>query len=156
MSAPAGLTIREAIATDLPGVQKLYLEFRNRTLNAPVSTQRAEQFLVELRRYSGSVLLVGIVDAEPATTCTLVVVPNLTRQAMPYALIENVATDHEQQGRGYGTAMLHEAARRAWEAGCYKVMLMTGSKDPAVLRFYEKAGFEQSKTGFQMRNAAAT
>lgn len=31
---------------------------------------------------------------------------------------------------------------------------MTGSKDPAVLRFYEKAGFEQSKTGFQMRRAA--
>ena len=30
-------------------------------------------------------------------------------------------------------------------------MLLTGSKNPATLRFYEDAGFEQSKTGFQAR-----
>jgi hypothetical protein len=28
---------------------------------------------------------------------------------------------------------------------------MTGSKDPATLAFYEGAGFEQTKTGFQIR-----
>lgn len=30
-------------------------------------------------------------------------------------------------------------------------MLMTGSKNPATLAFYERAGFEQTKTGFQIR-----
>jgi hypothetical protein len=34
-------------------------------------------------------------------------------------------------------------------------MLLTGSKDPATLRFYEEAGFEQSKTGFQARRIPA-
>jgi hypothetical protein len=34
-------------------------------------------------------------------------------------------------------------------------MLMTGSKQPSTLRFYESAGFEQTKTGFQMRRMAA-
>lgn len=43
----------------------------------------------------------------------------------------------------------------AWEAGCYKVMLMTGSKRPETLRFYADAGFEQSKTGFQIRRPPA-
>ncbi|MFM7304986.1 MAG: GNAT family N-acetyltransferase, partial [Alphaproteobacteria bacterium] len=36
-----------------------------------------------------------------------------------------------------------------------KVMLMTGSRQPSTLKFYENAGFEQTKTGFQMRRMAA-
>ena len=47
--------------------------------------------------------------------------------------------------------MLAEVARRAWAAGCYKVMLMTGSQRDSTLGFYRAAGFEQSKTGFQIR-----
>jgi hypothetical protein len=30
-------------------------------------------------------------------------------------------------------------------------MLLTGSKDPGTLAFYREAGFEQNKTGFQIR-----
>jgi hypothetical protein len=41
------------------------------------------------------------------------------------------------------------------EIGSYKVMLMTGSKDLATLAFYTSAGFEQSKTGFQVRRLPA-
>lgn len=151
---PAGLIIREATPGDLPSVQRLYLEFRNADFNAALPQERAEQFVRELHGYPGSALLVGVVGDVPVTTCTLIVIPNLTRQAMPYALIENVATDSAARRHGYATAILHEASRRAFEHGCYKVMLMTGSQDPAILRFYEKAGFEQSKTGFQMRNTA--
>jgi len=145
------LVIRDATPADLPGIQRLYLEFRNADFNAPVPQSRAERFMADLHRYPGSALLVGIIDDVPVTTCTLIVVPNLTRQATPYALIENVATASERQGRGYGTAILSEASCRAFDHGCYKVMLLTGSKDPSTLRFYKKAGFEQSKTGFQMR-----
>jgi GNAT superfamily N-acetyltransferase len=72
-----------------------------------------------------------------------------------YGLIENVVTSAGFRGNGFATAILHEAAERAWKHDCYKVMLLTGSKDPATLRFYEQAGFEQSKTGFQMRNVVA-
>jgi len=30
-------------------------------------------------------------------------------------------------------------------------MLLTGSKTPATLKFYKDVGFEQNKTGFQIR-----
>jgi GNAT superfamily N-acetyltransferase len=80
-----------------------------------------------------------------------VIVPNLTRGGRPYALVENVVTHAAWRKRGFGSAILAEAARRAWEQDCYKVMLMTGSNDPATLAFYANAGFEQTKTGFQMR-----
>ena len=82
-------------------------------------------------------------------TCTLIVVPNLTRGGRPYGLIENVVTHPEYRRRGLGTAVLRHALQIAWERGCYKVMLLTGSKNESTLLFYEKAGFERGvKTGF--------
>jgi len=102
-------------------------------------------------RYEGSVILIGLVGTELATSCTLAVIPNLTRGGAPYALIENVVTHAEHRSRGFGKAILEAAIGRAWDAGCYKVMLMTGSKRPWTLAFYEAAGFEPSKTGFQIR-----
>jgi hypothetical protein len=45
--------------------------------------------------------------------------------------------------------VLKFALAEAWAAGCYKVMLATGSREEATLRFYEKAGFLRGvKTGF--------
>jgi GNAT superfamily N-acetyltransferase len=79
------------------------------------------------------------------------VIPNLTRGGQPYGLIENVVAHAEHRGRGYGKKLLQAAVTAAWEADCYKVMLMTGSKKPSTLAFYASAGFEQDKTGFQVR-----
>lgn len=81
-------------------------------------------------------------------------IPNLTRGGKPYALIENVVTHANHRGAGFGRMALNAAVERAWEADCYKVMLMTGSKQPSTLAFYKAAGFEQSKTGFQVRRVA--
>jgi ribosomal protein S18 acetylase RimI-like enzyme len=82
-------------------------------------------------------------------SCTLVIIPNLTRGARPYGLIENVVTRADYRRRGIATRMLQHALEQAWEAGCYKVMLLTGRHDEATLRFYEKAGFRRGvKTGF--------
>ena len=39
-------------------------------------------------------------------------------------------------------AKLKEALSRAWKSGCYKAMLLTGSKRPETHRFYEQCGFE--------------
>ena len=93
--------------------------------------------------------LVTDVAGTLVSTCTLTIIPNLTRSARPYGLIENVVTHPDFRRRGIGTAILRFALRLAWEQGCYKVMLLTGRKDEATLRFYELAGFEAGeKTGF--------
>jgi GNAT superfamily N-acetyltransferase len=78
-------------------------------------------------------------------------VPNLTRGGAPYALIENVVTHADHRKKGYAAAVIGRAVEEAWKAGCYKVMLLTGSKNPATLRFYENCGFVQDKTGYQIR-----
>jgi len=93
--------------------------------------------------------LVATVDDAPVASCILAIIPNLTRGARPYGLIENVVTHADYRRRGIGTALLQHALAVAWEHNCYKVMLLTGRKDEKVLRFYEQAGFQRDvKTGF--------
>jgi GNAT superfamily N-acetyltransferase len=93
--------------------------------------------------------IVGEWKNEIVSSCTLTIIPNLTRGARPYGLIENVVTNVNNRERGFGTAVLSYALQVAWEANCYKVMLLTGSKEDSMFRFYEGAGFRRgTKTGF--------
>lgn len=91
-------------------------------------------------------------DGLIVSSCTLIVIKNLTRSGRPFGFIENVVTHPDHRKRGYGTAILRKAVEVAKENNCYKVMLLTGRKEESVLRFYEQAGFEKGiKTGFIMR-----
>jgi GNAT superfamily N-acetyltransferase len=147
------LTIRTANQSDLPSLLELYKQLHPN--DETVSLAAASDTLAQLSRYPGSAIFLGLRADAVVTTCTLIIVPNLTRGGAPYALIENVVTDARHQKRGYGKLVLKAAIAAAWRHGCYKVMLLTGSRDPATLRFYEDVGFEQSKTGFQVRRVPA-
>lgn len=93
--------------------------------------------------------LVADRDGELVASCTLAIIPNLTRGMRPYGIVENVVTHALHRRKGIGTQLLQAAIQRAWERSCYKVMLLTGSKDDGVYRFYEQAGFRRGiKTGF--------
>ena len=83
------------------------------------------------------------------SSCTLLIVPNLTHGQRPYALVENVVTHPDFRGRGYGTAVLDAAAAAARRENCYKIMRLTGSTRESTLRFYQEAGYPGDlKTGF--------
>ena len=148
-----GFSIRAALPSDLEGLAALYPHLN--PSDEPIARDLAASRLEAIKEIPGSEVLLGLLDHKPVATCTLIVIPNLTRGGKPYGLIENVVTHVGYRGRGYGTRILHAAVAAAWDAGCYKVMLMTGSKQPSTLRFYESAGFEQTKTGFQKRRMAA-
>ncbi|MEP3279564.1 MAG: GNAT family N-acetyltransferase [Stappiaceae bacterium] len=144
-----GLTIRSAESDDIPALFRLYAQLHpNDTL---LTLAEAERIFERFCLYPGSSLFLGFLGDVPVTTCTLVVIPNLSRNGAPYALIENVVTDGQFRNRGWGKTILNEAISVAWRWNCYKVMLLTGAKDAATLNFYRSAGFENSKTGFQIR-----
>ncbi|NMG09847.1 GNAT family N-acetyltransferase [Brasilonema sp. UFV-L1] len=93
--------------------------------------------------------IVADLASQLVATCNLTIVPNLTRGARPYGIIENVVTHSDYRQQGIGTQVLHYALNLAWEQQCYKVMLLTSSKREETLHFYERAGFKRGvKTGF--------
>lgn len=89
-------------------------------------------------------------------SCNLAVIPNLTRGGSSYGVIENVVTHADHRGQGHGQAVIRHAIEQAWAAGCYKVVLTTSRKDPAVRAFYERCGFDGGdKRAFVIRAPVA-
>ncbi|MEJ6394905.1 GNAT family N-acetyltransferase [Gymnodinialimonas sp. 2305UL16-5] len=111
----------------------------------------AEARLQALAAYPGSCVLLAIDGDMPVATVTLIIVPNMTRQGAPYAFIENVVTHADHRGRGHAKALLAVAERRAWEAGCYRIMIVSGNHNEAAHETYHAAGYAGTKTGFQKR-----
>jgi GNAT superfamily N-acetyltransferase len=141
--------IRPASRSDLPGLMTLY---RHLNPTDPVLDEAlAEERFSAILAQPGMTVFIGDAGDVAVATVTSVVVPNLTRSGAPYGLIENVVTYTDHRKRGYAGAVIRHAIADAWNAGCYKVMLLTGSKNPATLRFYENCGFVQDKTGYQIR-----
>lgn len=141
--------IRRASAADLPGLLRLYAQLNPSDPAIPLV--RAAEIFEQFHSCDGNAIFVAALGDEIIATCALVVVANLTRGGAPYGLIENVVTDAGHRKLGFGRAVLRAAISAAWEEGCYKVMLLTGSANPATLRFYLQTGFQQNKTGFQVR-----
>lgn len=94
-------------------------------------------------------IIVAEEDGKIVSSCVCVIIPNLTHGQQPYAFVENVVTHPDCRKKGLATACLEYAGKIAEEADCYKIMLLTGSKEESTLRFYERAGFNRNdKTAF--------
>lgn len=140
--------VRTARVDDLQAMLKLYQHLNpDDPIAAPEDARAAWDRLVNSDL---AMIFVAEAGGEIASSCTLVVVPNITRSVQSYALIENVVTHGGHRRKGFGRAVLDAALAAAWRAGCYKVMFATGSQREETLRFYEKAGFRRGgKTFFQ-------
>jgi N-acetylglutamate synthase-like GNAT family acetyltransferase len=91
-------------------------------------------------------------DGAVVATTYLNVIPNLTRSASPCAVIQNVVVDESLRDTGLGKQILAGTLRAAWDAGCYKAMLMTSSRRPATHAFYRSCGFSaDAKTAYVAR-----
>jgi ribosomal protein S18 acetylase RimI-like enzyme len=144
-------TVRSAQSDDLPALIELYQHLNPTDDPVPDGPKRHEVWKAMLRQ-PGFSCIVGISAGRLVASCCLVVVPNLTRGGRSYAFIENVVTHADYRRRGFGKAVVSHALHDAWRAGCYKVMLLSGSKRPEVHRFYASCGFRSDdKTGFVAR-----
>ena len=65
-------------------------------------------------------------DGKLVSSCTCVVIPNLTGGQRPYAFAENVVTHADHRKRGLAAACLERAKQIAVREGCCKMMLLAG------------------------------
>ncbi|MEE4013824.1 GNAT family N-acetyltransferase [Roseibium sp. FZY0029] len=148
--SPDSLVIRSATTEDFEGLCALYVQLI--TNDIPASDDLRRETFNQILAQPGVDVLVADMAGPLVATCMLVKVPNLTRGCAPFALIENVVTHADWRGKGIGKALMQRATDAAFEAGCFKVMLLSGSANKNAHRFYKNLGFVTSKTGFEMRS----
>jgi GNAT superfamily N-acetyltransferase len=145
-------TIRPAMRDDLPGVLALYRHLHPDDPKLELTV--AEPAWSSLLSSGLTTLFVADAAGLLASSCTLAIIPNLSRGGRPYGVIENMVTHPDFRRAGLGRAVLQAALDAAWKADCYKVMLATGSRQEATSRFYEGAGFSRDgKTCFEVRRS---
>ena len=139
--------IREANKDDLNALLELYLCLHEDSI--PDESEHLSNTWEQIVNDPNHHLIVNEVDGKLVSSCVCVIIPNLTRNVRPYAFIENVVTHKDYRCRGLAQECLNFAREIALKENCYKMMLLTGSKDPNTLHFYEKAGYNSSdKTAF--------
>ena len=143
------MEIVRAEYNDLPELLTLYQQLHPAD---PVPQGEALQALWrEIVADANYHILLVKTDGAIAASVTVVIVKNLTRNARPYAIVENVITNAAHRRKGYAAALLAEAVRMARAANCYKVSLTTGNQDAGTFAFYESCGFNRGdKTAFIM------
>jgi GNAT superfamily N-acetyltransferase len=144
------LVFRDATSTDLDDVLRLYRQLHP---GDPVLNNGSnEATFAQILSSPGLHLFVLEADDVIVATTYLNVIPNLTRSASPYAVIENVVVERALRGTGLGKRIMSDTLRAAWDAGCYKAMLMTGSRSPSTHAFYRACGFApDAKTAYLAR-----
>ena len=151
--------IREITAADFDGLMTLYDQLHGNPF--PEKDERVMGVWNSILADPNHHIIVAEEDGKIVSTCVCVIIPNLTHEQRPYAFIENVVTEHgyflmmrrgtdsAYRGRGLATACLGFARDIARRENCYKMMLLTGSKEESTLRFYERAGYNRNdKTAF--------
>ena len=142
--------IREANRDDLNALLELYLYLHEDSI--PDQSEHLSRTWEQIINDPNHHIIVNEVDGKIVSSCVCVIIPNLTRNVRPYAFIENVVTHKDYRRMGPAQECLNFARDIALKENCYKMMLLTGSKDPNTLHFYEKAGYNSTeKTAFIQR-----
>ena len=139
--------VRKIRENELEKLLELYLFLHEKSV--PEMTEHLKNTWNTIMEDKNHHIIVKETDGKIVSSCVCVIIPNLTRNIRPYAFIENVVTHAEYRGKGYATECLNYAKDIAVKEKCYKMMLLTGSKEETTLNFYGNAGYNSSdKTAF--------
>ena len=131
--------LREAVKEDLYELLNLYLFLHEK--NIPKKSEYLENTWKIIIEDISHHIVVKEINGKIVSSCVCVIIPNLTRNIRPYALVENVVTNEKYRGKGYATECLNYAKEIAIKNNCYKMMLLTGTKSENTLAFYKNAGY---------------
>jgi ribosomal protein S18 acetylase RimI-like enzyme len=140
-------TIRELENKDFQQLMELYTHLHEKDI--PEMDVRVSSVWESILADKNHHIIVAELNGKIISSCVCVIIPNLTRNQRPYAFVENVVTHSDFRGKGIATACLNYARDIAKSENCYKLMLLTGSKNENTLNFYRRAGYNsEDKTAF--------
>jgi len=146
--------VRAATEGDIPRILELYRQLAITTSQAEQhqnpSLDDCQRVFAEIDTFPGHELLVAEDEGEVVGTMVLLIVPNLSHSALPWALVENIIVDKRYQRRGIGRLLMNYAIARAKEAGCYRIGLSSDKRRKGAHKFYRSLGFEASAHEFRL------
>ena len=148
------ITIRLATEKDIPSTVDLYHELT-------ITTSQVEQGLNpsadDYRKVFREIcadprheLFVAEDGGRVVGSVILLIVPNLSHNATPWALVENLVVTAGHRRRGTGKMLLEHVISRAREKGCHRIELCSDKRRQDAHRLYSSLGFEQSAYGFRI------
>lgn len=126
-------TIRAITAADIDGLLALYAQLKPFRLDQPtdLSRDRVDSLLM----HPGFTIFGAFDSDRILASCVLHVLPSLTGTTASYAMIENLMTQPGEHNKGHRRRLIQAAGAAAIEAGCERIMLMSGrSQRSALLR----------------------
>jgi GNAT superfamily N-acetyltransferase len=149
---PDRRTVRSARLEDAGPLRELYVELAEDRPGAQPPDEATLRGALErvLDQPDRHLLVAEAPLREVVGTLDVLIVPNLTHQARPWAVVENVVVAAKCRRQGFGRALMTEAIELARSAGCYKVQLHSGKQRAAEAHvFYGSLGFEAVAEGFK-------
>ena len=142
------LKVRTATEGDIPCILELY----DKLTEGPsqLSSDYVKRTFAQITATPGYELLVAEEDGLVVGTIVLLIVPNLSHGALPWAMVENVIVDGRYRRRGIGRQLMEYAINRSRQADCYKVQLLSNKKRRRAHKFYQELVFETSAHGFRL------
>ncbi len=146
----AAVSVRLASSGDLDALARLYEELTGPLREpAPDPLPDAGEVLDRIIADPARSLLVAELEGRLVGTADVLIAPNLTHHAQPWALVENVVVAEHARGHGAGRALMLRAIELARQAGCYKVNLISGNERTGAHAFYRSLGFQATGQGFK-------
>ena len=146
--------VRATTKGDIPRILELYRQLAITTSQVEQhqnpSPDNCQRVFAEIGTFPGYELLVAEDEGEVVGTMVLLIVPNLSHSALPWALVENLIVDQRYQRQGTGRLLMDYAIARAKEAACFKVVLSSDKRRREAHKFYRSLGFEVSAHGFRL------
>jgi len=138
--------IRPCRQEDISELSRLYHQLQ------PTDSTTLEELtssLAAITEYPGCGVFVAEVDGRVAGVYTLYMLPNMTRNGRPVAILENIVVDEALRGHGIGRAMLEFARGQAQARGCYKLSLTSNAVRTEAHEFYRRCGMVQHGLSFR-------
>jgi GNAT superfamily N-acetyltransferase len=140
-------TVRVATEADITRILELYQELTGERHD--LTQHETKPLFDEIKAMPGHELLVAEEDGVVVGTMVLLIVPNFSHGALPWAMVENLVIDPAHRRKGIGRLLMDYALSLAREAGCYKLQLLSSTKRKEAHRFYKRLGFKTSAYGFR-------
>jgi len=142
------VNVRRATCDDLNRIIELYEELGDQKID--ISPDAMQRVFKEISEIPGHYFLVIEKDDYVLGTLYLQVVPNLSHNGSPWAIIENVVIDRKYHRNGLGRILMEHAIKICRESGCHKVQLMSMNKRKEAHQFYRSMGFNDNDRAFRL------